>query len=206
VRTRRDRWSAQTPPDAIRHCNAGQPERGRDDGAGLPCRRSAICNVIAAIVMAVASSQRARSNRGGDEGERRQDGSRSAWERFLRFPTFAADQRKVRTSQSSGKNERSRAVFKYSTPEEPPVPGLLPMIRSTVFMWRNRHCWNQSSTSTKFLGEFVQIKVVLRFAINRKPYIAHQWVRQVGLTKIAIKHLFWHRMAATGEKVQRFIV
>ena len=58
----------------------------------------------------------------------------------------------------------------------------------------------------QFLGELVQIKVVLRFAINRKPYIAHQWVRQVGLTKIAIKHLFWHRMAATGEEVQRFIV
>ena len=32
--------------------------------------------------------------------------------------------------------------------ELPPVPLRIPMMRSTVFMWRKRHCWNQSSRST----------------------------------------------------------
>lgn len=46
----------------------------------------------------------------------------------------------VRTSHSSGKNERSSALLRNPTPDEPPVPGLWPMMRSTVFMWRKRHC------------------------------------------------------------------
>jgi hypothetical protein len=58
----------------------------------------------------------------------------------------------------------------------------------------------------EFLGEFIQIKVFQRFAINRKPDIAHHWVRQIGLRKIAIEYLLWHRMAASGEEVKRFIV
>ena len=36
--------------------------------------------------------------------------------------------------------------------------------------------WYDLITVDQFLGKFVQIKVILRFAINRKPYIAHQWV------------------------------
>ena len=36
------------------------------------------------------------------------------------------------------------------TPDEPPVPRLWPMMRSTVFMWRKRQSWNASSTSTSF--------------------------------------------------------
>jgi len=54
----------------------------------------------------------------------------------------------LRNCQSSGKKVRSSAVFRNLTPLEPPVPGLKPMMRSTVFMWRKRHCWNWSSRST----------------------------------------------------------
>ena len=40
----------------------------------------------------------------------------------------------VLTSISSGKNECASARFKKATPDEPPVPVLCPMIRSTVFI------------------------------------------------------------------------
>src|SRR6516225_6966467 len=52
----------------------------------------------------------------------------------------------------------------------------------------------------QFLGKFIEIKMLLRLAIDRKPDVAHPWVRVVGLGKIAIEHLLWHRMAAAGEK------
>ena len=56
----------------------------------------------------------------------------------------------VRNSHNSGKNARSSALLRKPTPEEPPLPRLNPMIRSTVFMWRKRHCWKRSSMSTSF--------------------------------------------------------
>src|SRR5438105_7725343 len=40
----------------------------------------------------------------------------------------------VRTSINSGKNECSSARLRNATPDEPPVPVLWPMMRSTVFM------------------------------------------------------------------------
>ena len=56
----------------------------------------------------------------------------------------------VRTSISSGKNVWSSARLRNATPDEPPVPVLWPMIRSTVFMWRKRQSWKPSSMSTSF--------------------------------------------------------
>ena len=54
----------------------------------------------------------------------------------------------VRTAYSSGKKVRSSARCRNGTPLEPPVPVFSPMIRSTVFRWRNRHSWKLSSRST----------------------------------------------------------
>jgi len=51
---------------------------------------------------------------------------------------------------SSGKKRTSSARVRNATPELPPVPGLCPMIRSTVFRWRKRQSWNDSSMSTSF--------------------------------------------------------
>jgi hypothetical protein len=39
----------------------------------------------------------------------------------------------VRIVHNSGKNFSSNALARYDTPPVPPVPGLYPMIRSTVF-------------------------------------------------------------------------
>jgi len=44
----------------------------------------------------------------------------------------------VRTSNSSGKNVNSSARLRKDTPLDPPVPGLKPMMRCTVRMWRKR--------------------------------------------------------------------
>ena len=44
----------------------------------------------------------------------------------------------------------SSALVASLTPLVPPVPGLWPMIRSTVFMWAKRHCWKRYSRSTSF--------------------------------------------------------
>jgi alpha-1,2-mannosyltransferase len=55
---------------------------------------------------------------------------------------------RVRTSNSSGKNVRSSALRRKSTPEEPPVPALWPMVRWTTWRWRKRHSWKLSSMST----------------------------------------------------------
>jgi len=57
---------------------------------------------------------------------------------------------RVRTSISSGKNVCPSARLRKSTPDDPPVPVLWPIVRSTVFMCRKRHSWNDSSTSTSF--------------------------------------------------------
>ena len=55
---------------------------------------------------------------------------------------------RVRTSNSSGKNVRSSARRRKSTPDEPPVPSLWPIVRCTTWRWRNRHSWKLSSMST----------------------------------------------------------
>src|SRR5690606_24064817 len=54
----------------------------------------------------------------------------------------------VRTAKSSGKKVRSRAFCRKPTPELPPVPRFMPMMRWTVLRWRKRHSWKLSSRST----------------------------------------------------------
>ena len=55
---------------------------------------------------------------------------------------------RVRTSNSSGKNVRSSARRRKSTPVDPPVPVLWPIVRWTTWRCRNRHSWKLSSMST----------------------------------------------------------
>ena len=54
----------------------------------------------------------------------------------------------VRTAKSSGKKVSSRARWRNPTPELPPVPVFIPMVRWTVLRWRKRHSWKLSSRST----------------------------------------------------------
>jgi len=42
----------------------------------------------------------------------------------------------ARISQRSGNSGRPTVFFRYSAPLEPPVPDLLPIVRSTIFTWR----------------------------------------------------------------------
>ena len=45
-------------------------------------------------------------------------------------------QRAARMAQRSGKSGWKRVARRYSTPLEPPVPVLVPIVRSTIFTWR----------------------------------------------------------------------
>ena len=49
-------------------------------------------------------------------------------ERLLRVNTY----NRARIAQRSGNSEWNRVLRRYCTPAEPPVPGLLPMVRSTI--------------------------------------------------------------------------
>ncbi len=44
--------------------------------------------------------------------------------------------RRDRIAQRSGKAGRNNVVRRYSAPEDPPVPGFAPMVRSTILTWR----------------------------------------------------------------------
>src|SRR5690348_9387203 len=59
-------------------------------------------------------------------------------------------QRSVLSAHSSGKTRFSSVARRYGAPAEPPVPGLLPMIRSTVSTCLWRHEASASSISTSF--------------------------------------------------------
>src|SRR5437764_308115 len=59
-------------------------------------------------------------------------------------------QRAVLSDHSSGKTRLSRVARRYGAPAEPPVPGLLPMIRSTVSTCLCRQASSASSMSTSF--------------------------------------------------------
>ena len=50
-----------------------------------------------------------------------------------------------RRPHSSGKNRLVSVERRYSTPDEPPVPDLAPISRSTMSTWWYRHCANPSS-------------------------------------------------------------
>src|SRR5262249_28273146 len=46
-----------------------------------------------------------------------------------------------RIAQKSGKIGRPMVSRRYAAPADPPVPGLVPIVRSTIFTWRYRHSW-----------------------------------------------------------------
>ena len=59
-------------------------------------------------------------------------------------------QRSVLSAHNSGKIRLSSVERRYAAPAEPPVPRLLPMIRSTVSTCLCRHIASASSRSTSF--------------------------------------------------------
>jgi len=122
---------------AINDANSGSSANAKKIGAGsatsrLGRNRSALLAAASAVPVISTSLYRKQAGRPYVEHDRHQHAiarpamrAREGWPmRQASIVHIAAPQRNVRTSQSSGKKERSSAVFKYPTPEDPPVPGL----------------------------------------------------------------------------------
>ena len=51
-------------------------------------------------------------------------------------PTDAIAHSRPRTAHRSGNSGVNRVLRRYAAPEDPPVPDLSPIVRSTIFTWR----------------------------------------------------------------------
>ena len=90
-------------------------------------------------------------------------------------------------------------LLRKATPDEPPVPRLKPMMRSTVFMWRKRQSWKLSSTSTSSSHSLVDVPMVLGVLVDARRTRATRSRSSVcGLRPVALEQPLRHRVAAAA--------